>query len=141
LKRSERRQIEGASGHTISADGIPRRWSRLIEITKDVAGLPTITLDSHAYLRPIDTCYYLLDEIVCYEFNGRPSTPLAAVTVTHFDGDMLNCRADNLAWRVDPEWLERQNHIQTLRTMPRVNLKKPPSRGFHPFRRIFYFGA
>jgi hypothetical protein len=49
------------------------------------------------------------------------------MTVTHFDGNMWNCAADNLAWRVDPEWLTKH---KTLPLMRPSNLK----------RRILFYG-
>jgi hypothetical protein len=115
----------------ISADGTPRKWNRLVPITKDLAGLPTIRVDGHNLL---------LDEVVCWAFHGRPKPHIRAVTVVHFDDDPLNCAASNVAWRIDLEWQARQRYLDTLRTMPLVITKNPP-RSLHPSRRILYFGA
>jgi len=41
---------------------------------------------------------------------------------------MLDCRADNLAWRIDPEWLARHRYLETLAMMPQI-VRKRPSRG------------
>jgi hypothetical protein len=118
-ERYERRLIEGAPGYQISADGTPRRYNRPLPITKDLGGLPTVNIGG------IDR---LLDEIVCYAFHGPPPYDIRGMTVSHFDGDMLNCAAGNLAWRVDPEWLTK--HL-TLPLMRPSNLK----------RRILFYGA
>jgi hypothetical protein len=50
------------------------------------------------------------------------------MTVIHFDGDLLNCAATNVAWRIDPAWLARQRRLETLAIMPQI-VRKRPSRG------------
>jgi hypothetical protein len=50
------------------------------------------------------------------------------MTVSHLDGNLWNCAAENLAWRVDPEWLT-------------VHTTVPLMRPSHLPRRIFFFGA
>jgi hypothetical protein len=137
-RRNERRPITGAScGYQISADGTPRKWNRRLPITKDLGGLPTVTIDG------VDR---LLDEIVCLAFHGHPPFNIRGMTVDHFDGNMWNCAADNVAWRVDPEWLIkheihkivallRPSHLRTRVRLP------PAAKPTHPSRRIYYFGG
>jgi hypothetical protein len=118
-ERFERRPIEGAPGYQISADGTARKWNRRIPITKNLGGFPTVNIGG------IDR---LLDEIVAFAFHGRPPYDIRGMTVTHFDANPFNCAADNIAWRVDPEWLTKH---QTLPLMRPSHLK----------RRITSYGA
>jgi hypothetical protein len=118
-RRHERRTIDGVPGYQISADGIARKWNRRLTITKDLGGFPTVNIGG------IDR---LLDEIVCFAFHGRPPYDIRGMTVTHFDGNLWNCAASNIAWRVDPEWLTKH---KTLPLMRPSNLR----------RRVLFYGA
>ena len=60
-----------------------------------------------------------LDELVAATFHPRPGMtlityqplhariPVAGLQVHYIDGDWSNCRADNLQWLVDLDWLEQ----------------------------------
>jgi hypothetical protein len=119
-RRCERRPIIGASpGYQISADGTARKWNRLIPVTKELGKLPTISVDGH---------YLLLDEVVCHAFHGRPPHDIRGMTVTHFDGNVWNCAASNVAWRVDLDWLTSNTYLPLMR----------PS---HLPRRVLFYGV
>jgi hypothetical protein len=106
--RAERRAIEGVPGYTISADGVPRKWGRIIPIDKGPGGLPVIDVNG---------VELLLDEVVCRAFFGQPPRPIRGMTVVHFDGDLLNCAVTNLAWRVHPDWITRQRERSIAKVM------------------------
>lgn len=104
-----------------------------------MAGLPTIVIEGK---------FRLLDEVVCRAFHGSPpyadkglkvprGSELHGVTVTHKDGDMLNCAAANVAWRIDPQWLVEHYWRPLMRPdhLPTKRLRPPPA------RRILNFGA
>lgn len=67
----------------------------------------------------------LVEEIVCYQFHGAPSS-WNACRVVHHDGDDGNCSAGNLSWIADAEYLQRQDELVYRRFMRPSNL--PPSR-------------
>ena len=132
VKAERRQMVDAPPQYQISADGTPRKWNRRLKITKDLGGLPTIRVEGG---------YRLLDEVVCWTFLGPPKRHINGMTVVHFDLDPFNCSVDNLAWRVDPEWLEcvkgakahelmRPDHLQVR--IPRI----PPR---HQRRRMVFF--
>jgi len=90
----------------------------------------------------IDVCGVerFLDEVVCHAFLGDPPQPLRAMTVVHFDGDILNCAVTNLAWRVHPDWVARCEELSMMRAMrpdflPAAEKRVPPE-GMRPARRL-----
>jgi hypothetical protein len=127
IRVEARRGIDDLPGYTISADGIPRKWNRRLPIHKGAGGLPVVDVDG---------VERLLDEIVATAFLGPPPAPLRGVTVVHFDGDDFNCAVDNLAWRIDREWLERRGDLQTMAWMRPdhlpVMIPRIPPNGMRP---------
>jgi hypothetical protein len=130
------RSIEGIPGYTISAEGIPRKGDNLVPILKSNCGLPIIFTNG---------LQRFLDEVVAHAFLGPPPCPMRGATVVHFDGDDWNCAVTNIAWRVDPDWLEyatqaevedwmRPDHRQVMVVRVPPGGMKPP----HPPRMVFF---
>jgi hypothetical protein len=132
--RAERRPIRSIPGYTISADGIPRKWGRKLDIQKGPGGLPVI--DVHGV-------ELFLDEVVAHAFFGPPPVHIRGMTVIHFDDDSLNCAVTNLAWRVCAEWEAFQRERELTRTMRPdhlpVAVPRIPASGMRPTRRTFFF--
>jgi hypothetical protein len=63
--------------------------------------------------------------------HGRPKPHINAVTVVHKDGNPLNCAAENLAWRIDLDWLR----INTLALMRPDHLSRRGTLLFLPQKR------
>lgn len=93
------------------------------KITVNDKGFPIVTLfgaDSKTrYLRQINA-------LVAKAFVPKPAfdDPLyPANSVWHIDGDLLNCKADNLRWDTRPrvlEWNEMHRRQRPAHTTPRV---------------------
>ncbi|GLP83985.1 hypothetical protein TUM20984_54050 [Mycobacterium antarcticum] len=122
--RAERKSIEGIPGYTISTLGVPRLWGRPLNIDKqELLGVPVILVgDGERFL----------DEVVAMAFLGPPPAPIRGVTVLHFDGDVFNCRVDNLRWIVDPEW-------DALRTEHEMQFHMQPANRKRPKQRVVFF--
>jgi hypothetical protein len=69
-----------------------------VDLGRRYPGLPLLTASGRE-----DDTHYLLDEIVCLAFHGRPPR-LGVADVLHLDYDQTNCAASNLEWVVvDPD--------------------------------------
>jgi hypothetical protein len=123
LKVSSRRKIAGLTAYEISADGTPRKWGRRLPIHKGLGGLPVIDVNG---------VERLLDEVVARAFLGPPPCDLRGVTVVHFDNNPLNCAVDNIAWRIDREWLESRVERQVQARMRQDN-RRPTKQRMHFF--------
>jgi hypothetical protein len=125
-RRFPRRDIAGAAGWQISANGAAHKHRKpqpteheefpqfpTLDVGKDYKGCLLPASDRKGLL--------LLDEIVCFAFNGLPSVPEFLLPyqghlrmghmlwwshVIHHDGDAWNCAADNLEWSADDELLQ-----------------------------------
>jgi hypothetical protein len=121
--RATRKSIRDIPGYTISADGIARKWNRKLDIHKGPRDLPVIDVNG---------VKHLLDEVVARAFLGPPPCDLRGVTVVHFDNDPLNCAVDNIAWRIDREWLESRVERQVQARM-RPAYRRPTKQRIHFF--------
>lgn len=66
------------------------------------------------------------NEVIAYEFLGRPPRDIYGCGVVHLDGDTRNLAADNLAWQVDEEFFEVKSFNYTRQLMRPDHL--PPRR-------------
>lgn len=133
-KRYERKAITGAKGWQVNAAGIVYRSRHIQPITNVLGGLPSIDLGRmyRSYIpssglfpyewkvsRELCPHHRLLEEIVAYEFHGRPHWKTQCVH--HLDGDDWNCRADNLRWGPIPEFEDDALLLDTIKMMRRPN--------------------
>jgi hypothetical protein len=93
--RNQRRPIKGARGWTASSDGRVRKWERLAPVQKGLGGYLVIVIDGEEHF---------LDTVICRVFHGEPQYHLSGMMVIHANGDLLDCSAQNLSWKVDRDW-------------------------------------
>jgi hypothetical protein len=111
---AKRLDLTDARGWQVSSAGVIYKNMRLVEVMS-IAGWPAVDLGS--YLGPIPPAFigdprlWLLDEIVCYEFHGKPPQGFEGAVVMHKDGDESNCAADNVDWATDKSWGEAYDRL------------------------------
>jgi hypothetical protein len=131
-RRFPRKDITGAPGWEVNAAGIVYRSRHIQPITNCLAGLPSVDL-GREYTGPIPSAglfprgakvskelcptHRLLEEIVAYEFLGRPAH--WGKRVAHLDGDDWNCAADNLRWISLPRFDEDAELMRSIMLMRR----------------------
>jgi hypothetical protein len=79
-----------------------RALARAVSIGSD--GYPYVSL----CLNPKDTKHYRLNRLVCEAFHGAPPSP--EYQAAHENGNILDCRPDNLSWKT-----ARQNNADKIR--------------------------
>jgi hypothetical protein len=81
-----------------------------VDLGRPYPGLPLLTASGRE-----DDTHYLLDEIVCLTFHGRPPR-LDIADVLHLDYDQRNCAASNLRWVIDDiaEAYRREKYYKKL---------------------------
>jgi hypothetical protein len=85
-------------------------------------GLPLLTASGRK-----DDSNYMLDEIVCLAFHGRPPR-LDIADVLHLDYDQKNCAASNLEWAVDDVALAYWDEQYYEKLAKPEHCEKPPPR-------------
>jgi hypothetical protein len=93
-----------------------------VDLGRRYPGLPLLTASGRE-----DDTHYLLDEIVCLAFHGRPPR-LGVADVLHLDYDQTNCAASNLEWVVDSDaqaYCDEEFYRQLLTP---DHCEKPPPR-------------
>jgi hypothetical protein len=125
----------------INTAGLFYRKGTKQAITHDYAGLPTIDL-GHGYGGPVPKpgcceecklCLYqhssgaheaprpyrheastkrLVEEVVCFQFHGKPPHGWDASRVHHIDGNAEHNTPENLTWKTDQEVLEWRQFVR-----------------------------
>lgn len=110
------------------SDNIISNYGEIANIKTGARRKNSITANGHCKISMYDSGNRLVTRsvavLVADAFLPRPEPRFN--TVIHLDGDLLNCRADNLMWR--PRWFALRYHRQFRNrmfhndTMPRIEI-------------------
>ncbi len=93
-----------------------------VDLGQRYPGLPLLTASGRK-----DDTVYMLDEIVCLTFHGRPPR-LDIADVLHLDYNQTNCAASNLEWVVDRDALAYWDERYYEKLLKPDHCEKPPPR-------------
>ncbi|MBX8687173.1 hypothetical protein GO011_06985 [Mycobacterium sp. 20091114027_K0903767] len=156
-QRAERRDVRGAPGWQVNANGefflhrkrreTGGKLAPTIDLGADYVGLIPVAYghaeritDANGESRVIVHRERFVDEIVCWTFHGPPPSSISGMCVVHLDGDGSNCSAANLRWYLDPEHeaLQEENRIRRLMRPDHLPLRMLVKADTNPLRRLLF---